>query len=282
MKELRGKRALVTGSGSGLGRALALALAGEGCWVGIADINEAGAGETLGMVEGAGGKGAACRVDVTDPASVREMAERFEREWGGIDLLVNNAGIAVAGLVGDMPLAEWRRIVAVNLMGVVHGCHEFIPRMRERGGGHIVNIASFAGIGNLAEMAAYNVTKAAVISLSETLRMELAPARIGVTVVCPLFFKTGLIEGMTVTDAFQEEFARACFECSRTSAEEVAAKIVRAVKRGRFYLIPQRSGKVMWVLKRISPSAFNGTAALLNRVGLGRSLMMKAARRGLL
>jgi NAD(P)-dependent dehydrogenase (short-subunit alcohol dehydrogenase family) len=282
VKELEGKRAVITGAGSGLGRALSLALMREGCRVGIADIDQAGAAETLGLVEKAGGRGEACPVDVTDPDSVKDMADRFEREWGGVDLLVNNAGIAVAGLVGDMPLEDWRRIVAVNLMGVVHGCHEFIPRMSKQGGGHIVNVASFAGIGNLAEMAGYNVTKAAVISLSETLKMELAPQRIGVTVVCPLFFNTGLIDDLHSTDPFQEEFARACFRCSRTSAEEVAAKVVEAVRRNRFYLIPQRSGKVFWALKRVSPPAFACVTARLNRAGVGRPLLMWAARRGLL
>ncbi len=282
MRELRGKRAVVTGAASGLGRALALALSEEGCMVGIADIDEAGAEKTLDLVERAGGRGEALRADVTDPRSIENMAERLEEAWGGVDLLINNAGIAVAGMVGEMPLEHWRRILDVNLLGVVHGCHEFIPRMKRRGGGHIVNVASFAGIGNLAEMAAYNVTKAAVISLSETLRMELAPARIGVTVACPLFFKTGLIEGMPFTDDFQAEFARACFDFSRSSAEEVASLIVEAVKRNRLYVVPGLPAKAFWALKRISPWAFVGVAARLNRAGLGRPLMMRLARRGLL
>ncbi len=154
-----------------------------------------GAGETLRMVEQAGGSGEIYELDVRVLIDWEAMADHFFRSWGGVDVLVNNAGVVSVGPVGEVPIEDWEWIFSINFWGMVYGCHTFIPHMKEQGSGHIVNVASANGLMCLLEMAPYNTTKAAVIALSETLRSEL-PAGIGVTVVCPMFFNTHLLDGM--------------------------------------------------------------------------------------
>ncbi|MCX5860485.1 MAG: SDR family NAD(P)-dependent oxidoreductase [Proteobacteria bacterium] len=281
MSNLDGKRAVVTGAASGLGRALALVLARKGCKIGIADINEVGSRETLELVERAGGSGEILIVDVRRPESVKAMADHFFSQWKGVDLLVNNAGIAISGLVGEIPLANWEKIMGINFWGMLYGCHEFIPRMKRQGGGHILNIASAAGLFSMTNMGPYNATKAAVISLSETLKPEVAPFNIGITVACPMFFNTNLVKNMQHTEEVETEFANAAFQFSRITSEEVARRIIRAVEKGKFYVIPMLSGKVSWMLKRLSPSIFYGTLAFFSRRGWLMPMALRLARWGM-
>ena len=187
MQKLDGKNVVITGAASGLGRSLAMVLARKGCRIGIADINIAGAEETLKIVKDSGGSGEIFKVDVSQAEEVEVMAAHFFETWGGVDLLVNNAGVAVVGFVGDIPLENWRWIFGINFWGMQYGCHFFIPRMKEQGHGYILNVASAAGLLSGAEMSPYNTSKAAIVSLSETLKEELAPNNIGVTVLCPCF-----------------------------------------------------------------------------------------------
>lgn len=281
MYKLDGKRAVITGAASGLGRSLATVLAAEGWKIGIVDINDAGSEETLGMVERAGGTGEVYRCDVRDADQVMAMADHFFEAWGEVSLLINNAGIAAAGLVGDIEVSEWRRSVDVNLLGVVNGCHAFIPRMKSVGHGYIVNVASAAGFVNLPEMGPYNVTKAAIISLSETLRTELSPYGIGVTVACPTFFNTNLLATMSCTDGFQDEFAHCAFSNSKVTSEDIARNILRRARRGRLYALPQFSAKWNWATKRYSPNTFYSVISLMNRHGVGRPFLMWMARHGM-
>jgi short-subunit dehydrogenase len=143
-----------------------------------------------------------------------------------------------------------------------------------------VNVASAAGLISTAEMAPYNATKAAVISLSETLRSELAPYSIGVTVLCPTFVKTHLLDRMRFTDEFQRHCSTTGIDNARWTAEKVAALVVDAVKREKMYVVPQTAAKLFWLSKRISPSAYVGGLAFLMRMGWGRRLMFQLARRG--
>jgi len=282
MKKIDGKKVVITGAASGLGRALALALARRGCRIGIVDINTEGAEETLGMVKEAGGSGEIYELDVRVVIDWEAMADHFFRSWGGVDVLINNAGVVSVGYVGDILVEDWEWIFSINFWGMVYGCHAFIPRMKAQGSGHVVNVASAAWIMALPEMAPYNTTKAAVVALSETLRGELAPAGIGVTAVCPMFFDTHLLEDMRYTDEFEVEFSHTAFEYARMSADEVAEAVVKAVEKRKLYVIPQASGKVFWMIKRMSPGLFHGTLAFLNRTEIGRKLLLFMARMGLL
>ena len=190
MKANYPKNVVITGAASGLGRALALAWAREGWKIGIADIDTDGAAQTLTMVEQAGGTGEIFRCNVRNLEEIEAMADHFFASWGSVGVIVNNAGVADVGCVGDIHIENWERMLDTSLWGVIYGCHAFIPRMKEQGGGYIVNTSSAAGLICLPHMAPYNVAKAGVISLSETLKCELSSSGIGVTVICPTFFNT--------------------------------------------------------------------------------------------
>lgn len=275
------KTAVITGAGSGLGRALSVELAADGWTIGIADVNLDGAECTLDLVQRAGGSGEVYRCDITDAEQVMAMADHFFNAWDGVSLLVNNAGIAAAGFVGDAELSDWRRIVEVNLLGTINGCHAFVPPMKAQGGGYIVNIASSAGITNLPEMAPYNVTKAGVISLSETLRTELVCDHVGVTVACPTFFDTNLIDSMSCSNDFQSDFARSAFTNAKLTTDDIARAVIKGARKGKVYVFPQFAAKWTWAAKRLSPAAWFSTMAFGYRLGIARPLIMWMSRRGL-
>jgi NAD(P)-dependent dehydrogenase (short-subunit alcohol dehydrogenase family) len=248
--------AVITGAGAGLGRALCLRLAAQGARLLLADIDRARCEESAQLAERAGGQATAQVADVSDAAQVERLAEGAERVLGRIDLVVNNAGVAVGGAIGRISLEDWRWIVNINLWGVIHGCRAFAPRLVSQGGGAILNVASLAGIACAPQMSAYNVTKAGVIALSETLRAELAAEHVRVTVLCPAFFKTNLMETMRTSDPEIRALAAAAFANSTMTADEVAAAALRAVARGRLYCLPMREGRIVWRLKRLMPERF--------------------------
>lgn len=143
----RETHAVVTGAGSGLGRALAKALAARGAQVVVSDLREDAARATVAEIAATGGTGHVVVCDVTQAAEVERLAAEAARLIGPVDLLVNNAGIGAAGHIGEVPLEAWRRTIDVNLWGVIHGCHYFVPAMRARGRGHVLNVASAAAFG---------------------------------------------------------------------------------------------------------------------------------------
>ncbi len=266
--------AVVTGAGGGLGRALCLRLARQRARLLLADIHRERCEETARLVERAGGHATPMVIDVTDAGQVEHMATAADRLLGRIDLVVNNAGVAGGGPVGKVPLDDWHWIVNANLWGVIYGCHFFVPRLVRQGGGAILNVASLAGIACAPNMASYNVTKAGVIALSETLCAELAGDNIRVTVLCPAFFKTNLMETMRVADPQFRTMAEAAFANSTTSADQVAAAALRAVALGRLYSLPMREGRIVWHLKRLMPQRF---ARLLANRRLQRMAESQAA-----
>lgn len=274
--------AVITGAGSGLGRSFAMALAGRGWKLGLVDTDELRAEVTRGMVEGAGGKGVAYRCDVSDPLEVAEMAKHFFTTWGQVNLLVNCAGVIDLGHIGDVTVENWRRAVDVDLMSVVWCCNAFVPPMKEQHGrSHILNVASLAGIACLPEMGPYSVAKAGVIALSDTMKVELAPWRIGVTVLCPSYFDTNLLDTLSTTTGEQAELMRLTFDNARMGADRIAELALCAVSMNRLYVLPQMSSKVIWANKRIWPSAGSRFTALLYRVGIGMWLLKFLARHGL-
>ncbi|HPR04783.1 MAG TPA: SDR family NAD(P)-dependent oxidoreductase [Deltaproteobacteria bacterium] len=275
------KTAVVTGAASGLGRDIAIALGRKGSRVLVADLDMKKAAITSTMVVQAGGAGEVYRCDVTRVEEVQAMADHVFAAWGGLDLLVNNAGVAAAGVVGNMPIEDWHWLMNINLWGMVYGCHAFIPRMKQSQRGHIINVASLAGIVSLPEMACYNVSKAAVISLSETLRGELAPFGIGVSVVCPSFFNTNLLRDMRYCDEFQCTFAHAAFDNARMTSEDVAGLVLKAWEKNRLYVLPQASAKMQWFFKRLSPANYYENFARLNKSDMFRRFVLVMARLGL-
>jgi NAD(P)-dependent dehydrogenase (short-subunit alcohol dehydrogenase family) len=249
--------AIVTGAGSGLGRAFALRLARDGWRIALADIDEAGSQETLRQVVEAGGEGFSVRLDVTDPAAWQSLSQRLRAEWTHLDLLVNNAGIGAAGEIDKFPLEYWRRLVDVNLMGGVYGCHTFVDWLKQRPGkAHIINIASFAAIASAPGMAAYNVSKAGMLSLSESLYTELKPHGVGVTVVCPVFFKTNLLKNSEFMPESSQRIAARYMEKAGFSADDVAEQAMKAMAKKKLFLLMGRKVHMFWRTKRWFPTWF--------------------------
>lgn len=264
MAQLKDKRALITGAGSGLGKSLALLFASKGWRVAVADINATSSAQTATDIRKTGGQALALTLDVTSDDSWAHTVARLQKEWGGLDVLVNNAGVASAGTVEDSPLEQWQWIININLLGCVRGSRAVIPLLKAQQGGHIVNIASFAGIANPPAMASYNATKASVISLSETLRFELFPHQIGVSVACPSFFKTALMKtsgeqapaGSNSTAPQMERIVNKLMDTATITAEDVAADIYDAVIKNRFLVITHPDAKQRYHFKRIAPELY--------------------------
>ena len=276
MKELNNKRAVITGAGSGLGREIALKLARKNCQILVSDIIENKAEETLEMIKQENGNGLAIHCDVRNINHIENMARMAFDNWGGVDLLVNNAGVTCTGHVEKTSIENWKWVVETNIWGVLHCCHAFIPLMKQLNSGHIVNIASIAGIVSLPEMGAYNLTKAAVISLSETLRAELSPYNIGVTTVCPSMFSSNLFESLRHETDEQRQIAKYLFNTASMSSAEVAKHVLKAVKKNRLYVLPQADAKFGWISKRLFPKLYFGTISLFYRRGFKNWILKKA------
>lgn len=247
------KRVFITGGASGLGQALAIRHARAGHRVCIADLDEARCKDTLAALRAAGDtEGFAVACDVRKETDLEAAAERLVREWGGVDVVYNNAGVAQAGAIGDVSLADWQWIVDINLLGVVRGCKVFAPIMKRQRSGHIVNTASMAGLIHIPRAAAYNATKAAVVALSETIKLELEPDNVNVSVVCPAFFKTNLTSSLRATEPGLEDLVRALVDRSKISADSIAELVFRGVERGDFHILTHTDSKVIWMLKRLA------------------------------
>ena len=272
------KRIFLTGAGSGLGKALALRFARDGWRVAVTDLDLASATRTLSEVLAAGGSGFADICNVTSEESFAAVAARLQREWNGVDVLVNNAGVATKGTVAESSLEQWHWVLNINLLGCVRGARAIIPLLSAQGSGHIVNIASFAGIANPPAMASYNAAKAAVISLSETLRHELEPQGVGVSVVCPSFFKTNLIATSRRTSPEQGDdpapqvdlIVQRLMERASITADSVAGEIFDAVRDKRFLVLVNADDKRQVLLKRVSPEYYfrmvqKGTAKFMEK-----------------
>lgn len=250
------KRVFITGGASGLGRSLALHYSREGWKVCIADVNDEQGAAALVELKSAGAAEAIYqRADVTKEEDLQAVAGSLLEIWGGIDLLYNNAGVAQAGAIEEVELSDWQWILDINLLGVVRGCKAFTPMFKSQGHGHIVNIASMAGVLDVPLMASYNVSKAAVIALSGTLEHELMEDGIDVSVVCPGFFKTNLNESMRSTNAKLTAIMNRLLEKGPLDVDQVTDHIVTAVAKKQVHIFPHKSGKRMWAAKRFMPQA---------------------------
>jgi NAD(P)-dependent dehydrogenase (short-subunit alcohol dehydrogenase family) len=198
--------AVVTGAGSGIGAAFAVELARRGGRIVCSDINEVAAAKTVSAIGDQGGEAVAIACDVTRFDDVRELAAQSESWFGGAPtLVINNAGVGSGGAsIGELSLEDWQWVLGINLWGPIHGCHVFAPILRSAEPSNIprgiINVASDAAFGAAPSMAAYNVSKAGVLSLSETLAAELSGSAIKVTVLCPTFVKTNIV-GPTILSA---------------------------------------------------------------------------------
>jgi NAD(P)-dependent dehydrogenase (short-subunit alcohol dehydrogenase family) len=247
------RRVLITGAGSGLGLALAHRYARSGARVACVDLV---ADRTEAAAAALSGNGHLAQVaDVGDDASMQALHDRIQREWGGVDVLINNAGIASVGPMVDTTMEEWRKILDIDLMGVVRGCRLFLPAMLAARSGQIINTASFAGLAGAPGMMTYGVAKAAVVALSEQLRAETHHHGVRVSVICPAFFRTNLLETAFASDKVKAKVIK-LMDTSPDTLDGVADKVFAAAERGDFMIIPTEREPMRWRLKRWLPGVY--------------------------
>ncbi|MEU3605507.1 SDR family NAD(P)-dependent oxidoreductase [Streptomyces sp. NPDC035033] len=247
------KRVLITGGSSGLGRALAERYAATGARVLIADRNRP---ERLPA-----GVASFIRIDVRMHEDWQRALRWCENYWGGLDILVNNAGVTAAGRVEQLQSDDWDWILGINLKGVAQGCQTFVPLFKRQGSGHIVNVASSTGLLNPPGTPSDNASKAAVVSLSESIRQELAPFGIHTTVVCPGPIRTDLRAELHSPDPGMAEIVDREIQDTPHTAEQMAGKITDAVGKGRFLVITHPEDRRALCLKRLFPRVADAQAA---------------------
>jgi NAD(P)-dependent dehydrogenase (short-subunit alcohol dehydrogenase family) len=261
-------RCVITGAGSGFGRALAIDLASRGAHLVLSDRDVEGVEETARLARGAGAATArATKCDVTRREDVEALADACPATT---DLIVNNAGVSSAGLVGELSIDDWRWTLETNLLGVVHGCHVFVPRLRAQGYGHVLNVASAAAFVAPPGMAAYNVAKAGVVALSETLAAEFVGTRVGVTVLCPTFFRTNLARSGRFSSEGDRARALRLVDGGKEPGFVVRAALT-SVANDELYCLPMADARWLWRLKRLVPQRYPALVAKVSRRVLGES-----------
>jgi NAD(P)-dependent dehydrogenase (short-subunit alcohol dehydrogenase family) len=249
--------AIVTGGASGIGRALCEELARRGALAVVADINRDGAQAAASAIDAMGGRAVAAPLDVTCAVDVEHLVEDTVRQHGRLDYMFNNAGIGVAGEVRDLSLDHWRKTIDINLWGVIYGATAAYGVMLRQGSGHIVNIASAAGLIGEPGLAPYSVTKSAVVALSTALRSEAESMGVRVSVVCPGFVDTAIYDNAIGVKVDKDKFL-AKLPVRLVSAPDAARAILRGVERNQAIIVFPFYARLLWWLTRINPSALAG------------------------
>lgn len=244
------KRAFITGGGSGLGEAYCLELAADGWIIGLTDVRQDSLDQAAEKIRAAGGTPHTYCFDVRDRAAYAAAIEEYMATVGGVDLLVNNAGVAGGGALGEYTIEDWDWIVGINLMGVVNGCHLFLPHLKAQQSGMILNTASAAAFSPVPKMTAYCSTKAAVKMFSEVLYNELHPDGIRVSVLMPEFFQTNLFDGARGPEMEQ---AKHLITTAPYTAAQVARLALDQAADDKLHIVFGKEAKVIWRLIRWFP-----------------------------
>lgn len=252
------RRVLVTGGASGLGLALVSAFVGRGDRVLATDVHDDGA-RPAALPAAAD----YLRLDVRSDGDWERVRAWVTDAWGGLDVLVNNAGIAQGGRIERLTMDDWQHIVDINLFGVVRGCRTFVPLLKQQGSGHIVNTASMAGLVHPPMMSSYNAVKAGVVALSETLDHELAPDGIVVSAVCPSFFRTNLAASLNTSDPEMTSLAHALVTDSDVTADEIAATVMVGIDRRRRVILTDSEGRLAYWAKRYAHPLYDRRMAAI-------------------
>jgi NAD(P)-dependent dehydrogenase (short-subunit alcohol dehydrogenase family) len=254
MEAFRNKAAIVTGGASGIGKALCQQLGRSGADLTVADINGEGAQDVAARIRDAGGRAVAVKLDVTIEQDVRALVEQTAAGKGRLDYMFNNAGIGIGGEVQDLSLDHWRRIVDVNLWGVLYGALAAYQVMIRQGSGHIVNTSSSAGLVPAPLLTAYGMTKHGVLGFSVGLRAEGEGKGVKVSVACPGFIDTPIFDATTYVKTSKElTWSLLPPWLPMMSAEDCARAILKGVARNRGIIPVQSPAFIMWWLNRINP-----------------------------
>ncbi|MEU0495466.1 SDR family NAD(P)-dependent oxidoreductase [Mycobacterium sp. NPDC006124] len=262
-----GAAAVITGAGSGIGAAFATELAHRGGRIVCSDVDGESSRATADAIVAAGGQATSVRCDVSQLDDVEQLAKEA-RSWlgGPPTLVINNAGVGAGGSpIGEIAADDWNWVLGINLWGPIHGCEVFTPILREAGQrAGIINVASAAAFGAAPGMAAYNVSKAGVLSLSETLAAELAGTGINVTVLCPTFVKTNIVDNGRIS-ARSTQLADRLMRWTGFSPQRVARTCLDTNDRGGLYCMPQPDARIGWGIKRFTPTVYTRAVGLTNR-----------------
>jgi NAD(P)-dependent dehydrogenase (short-subunit alcohol dehydrogenase family) len=262
---LSGKVAVITGGAGGLGRALAEEMAARGCYLVLADVNADLLDATAAALRASGAQIDARTVDVRDAAAVRELVDDAFHQLGRIDYLFNNAGVNLCAELRDTTLEDWDLLIDVNFRGVIHGIHAAYPIMREQGFGHIVNIASAAGLIPAPAEGAYAATKHAVVGLSSSLRIEAEAFGVKVSVVCPGLIDTPILDSTKYVN-FNADAITSVSPERPMEPRKVARRILRGVDRNRFFIVISATAQALWRVHRYAPAA----SIWLGKLGVSR------------
>lgn len=269
---------LITGGATGLGKSIALVWAKQSnqpVAICIADIHQQRGEATLKTLQDLGVKDAYYHhCDISKQSDVDQLHQTLMELWSSIDIVINNAGIASGGSVKGESIEQWQSVLTVNLLGLMRVTKAFYPTFKAQGQGYFINIASQAGITPLPYMGSYNASKAAVISISETMKLELAMDNIDVSVVCPAFFKTNLDESLRTTEPVMHSMVQRAFKKAPINAEQVAQIIYQQAQQRQFLILTHKQGKWVHLFKKLLPMAFY-LKIMLNRTSSTRHFMAK-------
>ena len=273
MKDFAGKVAAVTGAGSGIGRALAMELANKSCNLALADIDGNALAETVGLVSSIPVDCSMHVLDVSDRDAVERFATDVVEKHGGIQLVINNAGVTVVDSVEHTSYDDFEWLMGINFWGVVYGTKAFLPQMQRAGEGHIVNISSLFGILSAPMQAAYNASKFAVRGFTEALRIEMSESPINISCVHPGGIKTDIVENARFSDESvpmsKEELSAWFDDNARTSADDAARAIIRGIQKNKVRILIGSDAKVADKVVRIFPSSYE------ERLGLAREVRQR-------
>lgn len=265
MKQLNNKVAAITGAGSGLGQALALNLAQQGCHLALSDVNKKGLEETLGMLKTTKVNVTHQLLDVTDQAAVFSWADKVVKDHGRVNMIFNNAGVALSGTVQALSIEDYKWIMDINFWGVVYGTKAFLPYLEESGEGHIINISSIFGITSQPLMSGYNASKFAVSGFTESLRqdLEITGSRVSTTCIHPGGIKTNIAKSARMSKSVAEvtgiklENATSVFEKFFIHSPDSAAKVIlKGVKQNARRVLVGNEAKFLDGMARVFPTGY--------------------------
>lgn len=270
MKNLSNKVVVITGAGSGIGRALAVNLAGKGARLALSDVNEAGLGETVELALKAGSPDVhTARLDVADKAAFASYATEVAEHFGQVNVVINNAGVALAGDVTDLTYQDMEWIVGINFWGVVYGTKEFLPHLIASGDGHVVNLSSLFGLLAMPGQSAYNATKFAVRGFTEALREEMLIAghKVGVTSVHPGGIKTAIARSARVSDKEDQAATAKLFDekLARMTPERAAEIIVKGITKNQARVLVGLDAHALHNFQKFTGSRYEDIVAVLSK-----------------
>tara|TARA_R110000824_G_scaffold118960_15_gene272370 strand:- start:64810 stop:65661 length:852 start_codon:yes stop_codon:yes gene_type:complete len=278
MTDLNGKLAVITGAASGIGRATAVALAREGARVAIADVDRGGLAETAKQIEAVGGTVSTYLLDVSSREAVYDFAQEIETQ-GGADIVINNAGVAQVASVEELSYEDFEWVMNIDFWGMVYGTKAFLPQLRKKGAGHIVNVSSIFGLFAVPTQAAYNSAKFAIRGFTEALRHEMKGSGIAVSCVHPGGIKTNILRNARFLQSVQtteREQAMSGFDrLARTTPDQAAQTIIKGIKKNKPRILIGMDARILdWII-RLLPASYGklmfrgagGTGGVLGSMG---------------